>query len=169
MPPKNSSFVLTEEILDRLDNRTYPGLSKSETLRQDLETYWAMLDIAIRQVRRILTRNEAMLILDVQNGAWMGLGQEAGMWLGSGLLAQVEDGCRLDALDQKWSVDKDAILRKLRDMHPLQRFALADWCRWLWGSHTRLSLGKDSSDESAETLWERELDTFQPNPAAQEA
>ncbi|MFP4453258.1 MAG: hypothetical protein ACLFPI_07815 [Desulfobacterales bacterium] len=158
MSRKTFSFSLPEHLVERLDTRIDKswGISRSEALSRDLDTYYSLLEIAVRKVRRMITRNEAYLILDAMNGTVVETGQAAELWMGTALQHNIADAIAYDALSQKWDVDKDELLSKLNSLEHFERYALADWSRQMW------SLA-GSQKENADT-WEKEISRFQPNP-----
>lgn len=155
MPTKKKSvtFSVPDQFVDRLENRAddFADLNRSSLLLADLESYWSVLDHGLARARQILTRSEAQMILDIQNGTWIGFGGEVVMWMRSGLIHNVTDGIDLEGYDTKWNVDGPTVLRKLDELGDIPRLALTDWCRRMWSRY-----------QDAE-LWKSELAKFQPD------
>jgi hypothetical protein len=80
---------------------------------------------------RVLTSDEAKLVLDVQNGA-AALGGQPGIWIRGGLVLNVEDGIELNKYDEKWGIDGPELVRKLQRLGAGETAALLDWCRVMW-------------------------------------
>ncbi len=158
MSRKTFSFYLPEHVIARLDSRTDKSweISRSEALSRDLDTYYALLEIAMRKVRQILIKKEALLILDAMNGCVIETGQAAELWMGTSLQHQIADAIAYDALSQKWEVDRDELLNKLNKLEHFERYALSDWSREMWA--------RSASPEEKGDTWERELSRFRPNP-----
>jgi hypothetical protein len=119
------SISLDAALLPDLDAR---GEERSTVLSRDLVRYYALLRQARAHLREILTPGELSVILDVQNGHWYrpGLLDAGEIW------ANVEDGCRLDGLDKKWSVDGPALVAKIKALNLQQIHALADATDRFW-------------------------------------
>jgi hypothetical protein len=151
---KSITFSVPDQFVAILESRAdlFTGMNRSSQLMLDLETYWAILENGLSRARRVLTRREAKMVLDIQNGSWLGSGPEAVMWMQSGLIHNVYDGIYLNAADEKWSVDGKAVLAKLNEMGDVPRLALADWARRMWSHY------QDNE------LWEAELAKFQLDP-----
>jgi hypothetical protein len=119
------SISLDAALLPDLDAR---GKDRSAILSRDLTRYYRLLAAARAQVREILTPGELSAIMDVQNGHWY----RPGLLRADEIWANVEDGCRLDGLDKKWSVDGPALVEKLKTLSLIEVHALADATDRFW-------------------------------------
>lgn len=118
------SITIDPALLTELDAR---GENRSEILRLDLGRYYRLLADARARLRERLTPAELSAILDVQNGHWYGDRIDAAeIW------ANVEDGCRLEGLDQKWTIDGPALVEKLKGLPLIEVHALADATVRFW-------------------------------------
>lgn len=88
----------------------------SQTLNGSVERYLAVC----KAHRPALSRAEWMALCDVFNGTI--LDANAIKFAGRFLALEMEDGIRLDGLDQKWGIDSTALLAKL------QPLTLAETC-----------------------------------------
>lgn len=131
---KPIAITIDPAILDQLDAR---GDNRSEQIRTDLSRYYRLLAEARARLRELLTPAELSAIIDIQNGHWYHERLEAiEIW------ANVEDGCRLDGLAEKWKIDGPALVEKLRGLDLLSVHALTDATQRFWhavgeGDHTR--------------------------------
>jgi hypothetical protein len=101
-----------------------PGRSPGVVAKRDLLRYYLLLEIGLDGLG--LTEAEACLICDALNGTWLEDPTIRLSW------AEVADACRLDHLDEKWAVDGDALVAKLRALSLLQQYALADAVERFW-------------------------------------
>ena len=122
-------FSLDDRLYDKISQRKHKQLA--DNVREDLESYYSLLEYGFAQARKALSPKEALLVLDVMNGHLYTPGH-AYMYAESALLASVEDGCVLEALDMKWGVKKDVLLQKLSDLPGYARLALVDWALMSW-------------------------------------
>jgi len=112
------------ELVTPIQERTKPGDTLGSVAKRDLERYYHALALALRSVD--LTEGEALLISDASNGT---LWQHHSMSL---LWAEVDDACALEHLDRKWSVDRSALVGKLRQLTLIQTFAICDAAERFW-------------------------------------
>lgn len=117
-------------IDERADNR-------SEQINGDLTRYYRLLAEGRSALRELLSPAEISAIIDVQNGHWY-----ATKLYADEIWANVEDGCRLDGLAEKWAIDGPALVAKLQALDLWQVHALADATQRFWhavggGDHTR--------------------------------
>ena len=119
------SISIEAALLPELDAR---GEERSTVLSRDLIRYYALLREARAQVRESLTPAELSAILDVQNGHWYG----QGLLRGEEIWANIEDGCRLDGLAEKWEIDGSALVATLQALEPWHIHALADAIERFW-------------------------------------
>lgn len=100
------------------------GDNRNQTADRDLARYYALLDRELATLN--LTPDEALAVLDALNGTWLDEHAIPLLW------ADIEDAIRLDALDEKWSLDGPALLAKLKRLTFGQAFALADAAERWW-------------------------------------
>ena len=79
----------------------------------------------VHSLKEIFTTSELCLMLDVGVHLMPQI-------LGSGILIQVQDCIDIDRLDKKWGVDRDSIVRKIKDLTNFQSACLEVWCRAYW-------------------------------------
>jgi hypothetical protein len=126
---KTTTITIDFDLIQALDARRRDGETRTARLESDLADYHALLNAGLRQARRRLTRAEASVLLDTQNGA----GQAPVHWLGKALAHQVEDAIALDHLADKWSVDGPQLIAKLEEIGDMACIALVDWAARAWG------------------------------------
>jgi len=158
------SVSMSPEQKKRIDARKIHGCpSRSALIVNELESWWSALELGMHFVRQVLTRNEAMLVLDAMNGVHTGLDfvdadkDVVWRWSQSMLLYEVSDNISLNHADYNFEVDGKALVEKLSGLGHLERLALVDWSITLW---QRLP---DNPEEKGK-VWEKELDRFLPNP-----
>lgn len=113
------------EIEARAEQRSDARASASVIARRDLERYYTLLSFAESELKFEL--NELKLIYDICNG----ISFEPAM-LDPMILANIEDAFCHANYAEKWSVDKDALLAKLRALTPLQSWALVTRVEKFW-------------------------------------
>jgi len=126
-----ASISIPEKTEARIKDRSGADQTFSGQINDDLTLAWALLDRGMISVRKKFTRTDIMVILDVQNGAFLDASQLS-MWIHGGLLHQVADGLALDQLDQKWKISGAELLKKVTDLNDLETVSVLDWCRWMW-------------------------------------
>ncbi len=100
------------------------GTNRSGTISRDLERLYTLYQ---RNLPRDLTIQEACLIVDVLNGTLMDA-NSAGL-----LYAEVEDGCNLEGLAEKWGIDGPALVGKLK-VNDIQALAIIDAAERFWST-----------------------------------
>lgn len=76
-------------------------------------------------------KSELSLILDVVNGLYL-----TPNLAGLHVMAECEDGIRLNALDTKWGIDSSLFLAKLSSLTVVERVMLEIWACGFWaGGH----------------------------------
>lgn len=133
MPEKPIVSVrLFERDVEDIVARTYPGWNRSEVVRTDLARYRALVRSARARLakERVFSGEEQALIIDALNGTMLEEHVEV-------LAANVEDAMTLDGLDEKWGVQKSALMEKLRSLSPLELAAVADAVEMFWASVAR--------------------------------
>jgi hypothetical protein len=114
------SFYLRDELNAQIKARG--GLT--EIIHRDLDRLYSIYDRSLREVS--LSLSEAMLIIDAVNGSLYDVTSAHLLWAG------VEDAIKLDKLDQKWSVDGQALVNKLRDLNTIHSLAIIDAAERVW-------------------------------------
>lgn len=118
------NLTLDPEIVEQVALR---GDVRSEIISQDLGRYYRLLADARMRLREQFTPKELGAIIDTQNGYWYHPRLEA-----SEIWANVEDGCRLNGLAQKWGIDGAVLVQKLQSLDLLAVHALADATTRFW-------------------------------------
>jgi hypothetical protein len=150
---KSVTFSVPPNFVAQLEMRAdlFPGMNRSSQLMADLSNYWSILENGLARARKILTQREAQMILDIQNGSYLGTGSEVVMWMQTGLLHNVSDGMDLSDYHVKWGVDREVVMYKLTTMGDVPRLSLIDWCSRMWGRHENGG------------LWSSEISQFLPD------
>ena len=52
----------------------------------------------------------------------------------------IEDACTLDHLDEKWDVEKEELIKKIRTLTVGQAFFLADWLDCFWSINKKTKI-----------------------------
>lgn len=129
---KTRSAVLVDDLTayaDYLDLAAAKGRDPKRLIPDSLNLY-ALLALGLARAKKKLTRSEAKLILDVQNGSWAD--GSLPVWINGGLAHQVEDGIALEGLADKWGVDGPALVAKLEAPGDLETVGLIDWAARFW-------------------------------------
>lgn len=116
------SVRMPDEMTAKLEQRG----EKAHTVRESLERYFALLDRARVSQREMFTADERGLIADSCNGELF----EA--WSIPHIAEGVQDSIFLDKLDEKWHVDGDALIDKIRTLSLAEKFALVDAVERFW-------------------------------------
>jgi len=90
----------------------------------------AAVDAIGAEMTDVLTVEEAHLMCDLLNGTFMDP-RQVRTWPCS-LELSVVDGCKIDGLDEKWSVDGKALAVKVATMPPYQAWWLVHQVRVWW-------------------------------------
>ncbi|MDI6872116.1 MAG: hypothetical protein QME79_12385 [Bacillota bacterium] len=134
MSARTTSIWLRADIEEALAAR---GGSRSEVVSRDLMRLYDLYRHELAEVN--LTASEAGLIVDVLNGTLItDAGQARLLW------AEVEDGIKLDHLDEKWHVDGPALVEKLRGLRLSQALAIVDAAERFWAA---VAAGKEPKVE----------------------
>jgi len=131
MTTKYQAFNLTlpPDLFQAVTSRVRGPRERSATIARDLGRLYDLYKLALREIQ--LTASEACLICDVLNGTWMDVGSADTLW------AEVADGIRLNGLDQKWGVDGEALIAKLKGLDRLTCLALVDAAERFWAGDLR--------------------------------
>ena len=125
------SIWMWDEIIKEVESR---GENRSYVVNRDLERLY---DLYRRELMTVpLSLNEALLILDVLNGAPFSAGSTGMAKMARLLWASVEDGCRLNKLHEKWDVGAEELIGKLYDLSPIQALAICDAAERFWQEQT---------------------------------
>lgn len=116
-------FRATPDLAAQLSARSEPGRSIHQVASRDLERYYQALDLARAQVK--LSEPEASLIVDALNGSFIEL------TLAQLLEWEIEEALQ-DGLAEKWGVDGEALVEKLKDYSLLQKMAICDSAEQFW-------------------------------------
>jgi hypothetical protein len=102
--------------------------------REALERYFSLIEQELGELD--LSEAEASLIVDALNGIYI---EPHTVRL---LRATVLDAMDIDHLDQKWGVDREALLAKLRSYCPGKLFALLHGVERFWNSCSALPMSE---------------------------
>jgi hypothetical protein len=139
------------QVSDLLDREEFAeSAAESEGVLYDrwqIAIYRQLLAIGLREAD--WTQEEASLICDALNGTYLldvGFvcdkpGEESGPHSWRWWPANVEDAIRLERLDAKWGVDKQALLGKIKRLSALGLAAVADAAERFWRLHTQEETG----------------------------
>ena len=105
--------------------------SLNEVVVRDLGRYYELMIRARTEANRLLSASEQALILDARRGI---LHDERFLTL---LPHEVEDAVALEGLDEKWGVDGEALVEKLKAMPPVALAAIVDASDWYWSGGMR--------------------------------
>ena len=92
-----------------------------------LESYPELYGRTLRDLRGIFGMGELSLIIDVQNGCFL-----MPQIVGQHLLPNVEDGITLEGMAEKWKVDRNVFLDKLKKLHLFEIAILEIWAQAFW-------------------------------------
>lgn len=127
MPVKKLSVSLSPAASAFIDARSSRADGNtSGTISESLERYAAILARERAELRSQLTPGEQALIIDVTNGSLFYSYSLSMLW------AEIEDGCSLDRLDQKWEIDAAALVAKVKAAGIAGQAALVDACERWW-------------------------------------
>ena len=126
------TISLSEETRHALASRADPP--EALPIERDLRRYYEALRHARATLRTVFKANEVALILDVLNGPRLDDPYHVA-WI----TAEIEDGIRLNRLDEKWQVNGAALLDILAGLSYVEKCALADAAERWW---TRVSRGE---------------------------
>ena len=114
-----------------------------------LEAFPNLYEQALSDLRGKFSMGELCLMIDVMNGLMLTPGQ-----LGHILVADVEDGISLDGLDEKWKVDSEDMIARLRALPFFYICVLEVWSKVFWTSG--IFEKEDGLDEWAGPLAKKE-------------
>ena len=117
-----------EKIIKYLHDEASGTYSDLESIRTVVKSFEALYFSCIREdLKDLFSKNELLLMIDVMNGTMLTPGSS-----GHQISANVEDGIALDRLDEKWEIDKTAIIKKLSGLSLFQKTALELWTKKFW-------------------------------------
>lgn len=127
MTPKRTSFMLYPRAQAFLEARDEGNFSSA--LNQSVERYEEILKQARTNLLALLSEKEMALIIDVLNGTLFSEPVSIHMVYG-----EVEDGVRMEGLDQKWEIDGPALIEKVHNLGYPEKVALVDAAERWWKS-----------------------------------
>lgn len=102
-----------------------------EQIEEDLGRYYLMLSETLRAMR--FSRNEAMMMCDIcQKAAVFRQNMNTLSAAPLILYANLRDGISLDQTDQKWEVEGEAFLDRVKNFTPLEALAVFDAIERFW-------------------------------------
>lgn len=125
------TFRAQPELMDQAEARAGTGIvgSASEAARRDLERYYLLIERELALLD--LSGAEWNLLRDASNGViWEAWSAATMLW------ANTEDAIRLYGLDEKWEVDGEALVRKLRNLSAGAVWAVIDAVERWWAEQS---------------------------------
>jgi hypothetical protein len=132
------------------------GLSFGAVGARDLERYYRLIDRTLQGV--VFSVAEASVIVDACNGTYWDT-----FSLFDGLALGLEDAISGDQLDQKWGIDGERLLAKLRALEPAQHLAIVDAIERFWHAYFDTSLSREEKLRAA-GLVRRKRGVLTPKP-----
>lgn len=97
---------------------------------------------AMHQMKGMFEANEVKLMLDLMNGTMLNP-----VWLhNKAIIFEIQDGIRLDGVDQKCEVDGQKLIKKLEGLNLFQCWFLTEWLFCFWYSNPNIA-GIKSAEE----------------------
>lgn len=127
LEPETRSFL---ERYEKADDNEKSNVNLSAQLREDMQTFQEIVTTAERGLNEHFEFSEAMLIVDVLNSFYFLPGHFPS--LPEILAAEVDDGCRLNGLGLKWQLNREAIVKKLQALTPIEAYAVFHMARIVW-------------------------------------
>jgi len=125
---KQLVFRPEQDTFDSVQNRVNNDYgSIHQIANRDLSRYYNILKYAIREVE--LSEKEAMAIIDSTNGTML---ENVGIRM---MYANIEDGIKFDGLAEKWEIDGEALVNKLKNASIGYLHALADAIERYWSKN----------------------------------
>jgi hypothetical protein len=118
------SVRMPDEYLPKIECRG----EKATVIRESLDRYFLLLDRARIDLQDIFTDTELQLMADASNGVIY----EA--WSIPHMAMGIADSMSLDNLGEKWGVNADQLLAKLKNLDAASSFALVDALERFWES-----------------------------------
>lgn len=133
MPVEKLSVSIAPDITGQINTRAEGNVSGA--INKSLSRYFALLQRGLAELRSQLSEQECALILDATNGSAFADTITLNM-----LWADIEDAVTLDGLDQKWSVDGQVLVAKIKNAGMSGQTALIDASERWWN---RVSAGEN--------------------------
>ncbi|KAB0670098.1 hypothetical protein F6V30_08005 [Oryzomonas sagensis] len=116
---------LDDALVASLTRRGAPpqGYTVEEALRDNNK----LVDLALNEIRGFFTKGEICLIADVCNGYWYTVDNPKVQ-----LCLEVSDAIELEALDEKWGVEKETFLGKLTSLCHFHAHVVITMVRRCW-------------------------------------
>ena len=92
-----------------------------------LESQYQLYRRYTASFKKLFSENEISLMLDVINGCML-----SPQIAGQHIQANVADGCLLDEMAAKWSVESTQLLQKIKGLHLAERAMLEIWLQNFW-------------------------------------
>lgn len=92
-----------------------------------LEAFPGLYSRSMHDIKGIFTDGELRLILDVVNDLEL-----TPQIAGKHLILDIHDGIDLEKLDEKWSVNKGEIIKKINDLSLFHLVCLEIWAKSFW-------------------------------------
>lgn len=125
MAKQHTTVRFADTTLQRLDAMAEAyGDTRTAIIEQVIERYFLLVDGSRRQLPDKFSRDELCLIMDACNG--LVTGRPSYIW------AEVYDAIRLHRLDDKWSVDGQALVSKLQELSDVELYGLEEAIRRFW-------------------------------------
>jgi len=121
--PTQAGIYFRPDIAREIDTR---GDNRSAIVTRDLERLYSLYRRSMKEVT--LTVAEGSLLVDALNGSLMDAASAALLW------AEIEDAIKLDNLAEKWNVDGQALVEKLKGLTAIQSLAIVDAAERFWAS-----------------------------------
>lgn len=150
MAKKQLSIRLEDGTKDFLRRYESAGegsdISIAGQLREDLQIFEEAITEAERSLAGKFEFNEAMLIVDVLNSYYFTPGGFSS--LPDILEAEVDDGCQLEGLDEKWKIDREMLVKKIKKLKPMEAYTVFHMSRLVWAKN-----GEGDFDENVRRIF----------------
>jgi len=130
LEPETRSFL---ERYEKADDNEKSNVNLSAQLREDMQTFQEIVTATERSMNGKFEFNEAMLIVDLLNAYFFTPGQLTS--LPYTLEVEVDDGCQLEGLDEKWNVDREALVNKIKALTPMEAYTVFHMSRLVWAKN----------------------------------
>jgi hypothetical protein len=125
------------EILDITFYETYFD-NIQEGKRCILEAFPVLFNQTVKSLQGVFTKAELFLMLDVMNGTMLTAGLA-----GQHLPANCIDGMNLNGFDEKWEVDKQGLIDKLKRLSLWETAIMEIWATGFWKSKSYEQSGSE--------------------------
>lgn len=103
--------------------------SSNQTLIDKLRNYKSVISVSTNELKGVFEPSEWSLLVDILNGTIIPSSIRCN---NSVLVAQIEDACELDGVDDKWHVVKDVLISKISRLTGAQIEALYTRIESFW-------------------------------------